>query len=109
MKCGTSTDSTEDHLTLKWGSLKSWCLTSPKGQELLQRYFDLGSQLGAMQQKDTPEQKDLICQMIDECRADTIYLSWDGKDVSKEEAKKYVMEYGTKPPATHGETSKEKT
>jgi hypothetical protein len=80
-----------DHLTLKWGTLKSWSLGTPKGRELLERYFALGSCDSAMFQKDTPEQKALICQMIDECRAEAIYLDWDGKEVSKEEAKQYVM------------------
>ena len=46
-----------------------------------------------MVQRDTPEQKELICQMIDECNADTIYLEWGGIDATKEEAKKYVREY----------------
>ena len=92
-KCANGTDSTEDHLTLKWGTLKSWTLTSPKGQELIQKYFDLGRSLSAMSQRDTPEQKELLCQIIDECGAPEIYLDWDGKDVSKEEAKKYVREY----------------
>jgi hypothetical protein len=32
--------------------------------------------------------------MIDECGAPEIFLDWDGKYVSKEAAKKYVMEYG---------------
>lgn len=87
-------DDTKDHLTLKWGTLKAWNLTSPKGQELLKKYHELGSSFSAMCQQDTPEQKELICQMIDECEADQIYLDWDGKYVTKDEAKKYVMEYG---------------
>jgi hypothetical protein len=85
-----------DHLSLKWGTLKSWKLCSEKGKELLRRYFDIGASMSAMAQDDTPEQKDLICQMIDECDAPTIYLDWDGIDVSKDEAKKYVREYGAK-------------
>jgi len=36
----------------------------------------------------------LICQMIDECNAETIYLDWDDIHLSKDEAKKYVREYG---------------
>jgi hypothetical protein len=87
------TDRTEDHLSLKWGTLKAWNLTSPKGQELLRKYYELGKSLSAMSQHDTPEQKELICQMIDECGAAEIYLDWDGKYVSKDEAKKYVMGY----------------
>jgi hypothetical protein len=86
----------KDSLSLKWGTLKSWDLHSEKGRELLQRYFDIGSSVSAMDVQDTPEQKALICQMIDECNAETIYLDWDGLHVSKAEAKKYVMEYGIK-------------
>lgn len=84
---------TADYLTLKWGTLKAWNLTSAKGQELLRKWFELGSSASAMMQRDTPEQKELICQMIDECGANEIYLDWDGKYVSKAEAKRYVMEY----------------
>jgi hypothetical protein len=82
-----------DFLNLKWGTLKAWNLTSPKGQELLRKYHALGSSAGAMTQHDTPEQKELICQMIDECGAAEIFLDWDGKHVSKDEAKKYVRGY----------------
>lgn len=87
----------QDHITLKWGTLKSWNLHSEKGQGLLKQYFALGASMSAMLQEDTQEQKDLICQMIDECNADAICLDWEGKDVSKEEAKKYVLEYGRQP------------
>lgn len=87
-----------DHLTLKWGTLKAWNLHSEKAKELLERYYDIGSSLSAMAQHDTPEQKAIICQLIDECDAETIHLDWDGVDVSKEEAKKYVMEYGKAKP-----------
>ena len=85
---------TKEHITLKWGTLKSWNLTSEKGRELLKKYIELGFSLSAGEQKDTAEQKELICKMIDECSAENIYLDWDGKNVSKDEAKKYVMEYG---------------
>ena len=83
----------EDYISLKWGTLKAWNLTSPKGRELFEKYVALGSSASAMLQRDTPEQKQLICQMIDECGADAITLDWEGIDVSKEEAKRYVMEY----------------
>ena len=83
----------QDHISLKWGTLKSWRLHSERGQELLKQYAEIGMSAGAMQQCDTPEQKALICQMIDECSADTIYLDWDGKEVQKDEAKAYVMGY----------------
>ena len=83
----------KDYLILKWGSPKDWNLTSDKSKELLKKYFELGVSMSAMAQRNTPEQKDLICQMIDECGAETIYLDWDGEYVSKDAAKKYVMEY----------------
>jgi len=84
----------EDYITLKWGTLKSWKLTSDRGYELLKQYHDLGMSMGAAQQHDTPEQKHLICEMIDIILGD-IYLDWDDKYVSKEEAKQYVMGYGS--------------
>ena len=82
-----------NYLTLKWGTLKSWRFDSEKGKELLTEYVELGASFSAMAQNDTPRQKEIICELIDLSDGDTIYLDWDGKDVSKEEAKKYVMEY----------------
>ena len=82
------------HLTLKWGTLKSWNVEGVDGAlELLREYDEIGSSWSAMQQKDTPRQKELICKLIDLMPCE-IYLSWDGRYVSKDEAKKYVMEYG---------------
>ena len=92
----------EDHISLKWGTLKAWHLNSAKGKELLKRYFELGTSASAMAVNDTPEQKDLICQMIDECSAPTIWLDWDGVEVSKEEAKRYVLDYGKKSASANG-------
>jgi hypothetical protein len=82
----------EEYLTLKWGTLKSWNVKSEKGRELLKKYFDEGASMSAMLQKDTPEQKDVLCELIDIMPSD-IYLDWDDEYVSKEAAKKYVMEY----------------
>lgn len=83
-------------LTLKWGTLKSWQFDSKKGQKLLKEYCKIGASASVMTQRDTPRQKEIICELIDLCDGDTIYLHWDGVDVSKEAAKKYVMEYGNK-------------
>lgn len=46
-----------------------------------------------MAQRDTPEQKQLICDLIDLCDGE-IWNDWDGVVMSKEDAKKYVMTYG---------------
>lgn len=83
----------KDELTLKWGTLKAWDFThNPKAAALAERYAALGHCVSAMCQEDTKEQKDIIIQMIDAVDCD-IYLSWDGRYVSKDEAKKYVAEY----------------
>lgn len=84
---------TSNRLTLKWGTLKSWHFDSKECQALMKEYNDIGSTLSAMSQRDTPRQKEIICQLIDLCDGDTIYLDWDSKDVSKQDAKDYVMNY----------------
>lgn len=89
-------DEKVDFISLKWGTLKSWDIHSDAGMALLKRYHEIGCSMSAMAQKDTPEQKEIICQLIDGCSGDTIYLDWDDKDVSKEEAKEYVRNYGKK-------------
>ncbi len=84
----------EESLTLKWGTLKGWDLKSDKSQGILQRYIDLGaSSAGAMTQCDTPEQKQLICDLIDAVDGE-IWNDWDGVVMTKEDAKQYVMTYG---------------
>ena len=87
---------TDDFLILKWGRLKSCNLTSEKGRDLVNRYCAERAPLGALTGNDTPEMRDLICQMIDECNAATIHLALDpdGVNVTKDEAKRYVVEYG---------------
>ena len=51
--------------------------------------------MSAMMQRDTPEQKEIICKLIDLMPGE-IYLAWDGKYVSKDDAKQYVLNYGQK-------------
>lgn len=83
-----------ENLGLKWGTLKYWKASSDECKALLARYHELGSSMSAMTQEDTPEQKSLICQIIDiaDC---PIENDWTGKTMTKDEAKKYVMEYRT--------------
>lgn len=80
----------EDHLLLKWGTLKSWKFHSEKGKKLLKEYFDLGSSASAMLQKDTDKQKEIICALIDECDG-SIQKDWNGKSLTKKQAKEYVL------------------
>lgn len=83
-----------ESLTLKWGSLKAWHIENPETFALLKRWRELGTSMSAIAHHDTPEQKELVCQIIDAVDCEEIYLDWDGKSVSKQEAKDYVMNYG---------------
>jgi hypothetical protein len=83
----------EDYLTLKWGTLKGWHFHGEKALKLLQEYSNIGSSMSAMAQHDTPRQKEIICELIDQANFKTVCLDWDGKYVSKKQAKKYIMEY----------------
>lgn len=85
----------KDYITLKWGTLKSWNINSEEGKLLLEKYFEIGASMSAAMQHDTPEQKEIICKLI-ELVPGEIYTHWDGKYISKDEAKKYVLEYGSK-------------
>lgn len=84
-----------ESLTLKWGTLKAWKFNPGSPAAVLaEKYFEGSVAMGAAQQDDTDEQKELILQIIDAVDAETIYLSWTGEDVDKEAAKRYVLEYG---------------
>lgn len=83
-------------LTLKWGTLKGWDgIKSEKSRSILQRYLDIGASYSVMTQHDTPEQKQLICELIDSVDGE-IWNDWDGKTMGKDEAKNYVTTYGEK-------------
>ncbi len=88
----------KDYLCLKWSTLKEWSFHSKKAKKLLKEYGKLGTSLGAMMQKDTPRQKEIICELIDEGDFKKVFLDWDGRWVSKEKAKKYVRDYGKEKP-----------
>lgn len=86
------TDNTET-LYLKWGTLKGWDV-NPDGPAMaaLRRYHEQGVAGGAMMQKDTPEQVEIICEVIDAIDG-KIVNDWSGERMSKDEAKAYVREY----------------
>lgn len=83
-----------EYLLLKWGTLKGWNLESEAAQAAIQRYFEGDVSESAMAQNDTPEQKQALCDLIDavEC---PITNDWSGVEMTKDEAKRYVMEYGS--------------
>lgn len=84
----------ENYLLLKWGTIKGFDLTgNERAQEIMRKYVDLGASASAMAQRDTPEQKALICELIDAVDGE-ISNDWSGEVyASKDAAKKYVMEY----------------
>lgn len=84
----------KDHLTLKWGTLKDWHFHGDHATKLMKEYNAIGSSMSAIMQHDTPRQKEIICELIDQADLKKIFLDWEGKEVSKNAAKKYVMEYG---------------
>jgi hypothetical protein len=85
-----------EHLLLKWGTLKGWKVESDAAKAALDKYgsepVDMWS---AMAQKDTPTQKVALCELIDAIDGE-IQNDWSGEKLTKEDAKKYVMEYGVK-------------
>lgn len=83
-------------LTLKWGSLKAWDLETEEAQAAMRRYLDYGKCVSAILHHDTDEQKQALLELID--HADEIYLDWDDKHVTREEAKEYVRTYGQDDP-----------
>ena len=83
-----------EHLTLKWGVPKSWRIRADETRAILQKYANLGWSGSAMAQPNTPEHRLVLCELIDAIDADTIENDWTGEEMTKDDAKKYVMEYG---------------
>jgi len=83
-----------EYLLLKWGTLKGWNTGDNEAlRSALQRYADGGMAAGgAMLQHDTPEQKRALCEAIDAVNG-PITNDWSGEELTKDEAKKYVLEY----------------
>jgi hypothetical protein len=84
-----------ERLDLKWGTLKGWDLKSDKALDLIKRYHEYDVAWGCAQQRDTPEQKQIICDLIDAVDG-PVWNDWDGKVMTKDEAKQYVINYGAK-------------
>lgn len=82
----------DEHLLLKWGTLKGWKVESDAALTAFRKYADGGMSAGAMQQRDTQEQRQALCELIDAING-RITNDWTGEDMTKDEAKKYVLEY----------------
>jgi hypothetical protein len=84
----------DEHLLLKWGTLKGWgdLRGNQAAVEAWKRYHAEPVSLGVMSQRDTDAQKQALCDLIDAVNG-PIENDWSGEIMTKDEAKKYVMEY----------------
>jgi len=84
----------DEHLLLKWGTLKGWNLGDNEAAiAAFNRYANEPTSLSAMGQRDTPSQKRALCDLIDAING-PITTDWSGDKLTKEQAKEYVMGYG---------------
>ena len=81
-----------EYLLLKWGTLKEWKIYSKESYVILKKYLETGVNQSCALQKDTPEQKKIICELID-CLNGKIQDDWSGEFLTKEEAKEYILNY----------------
>ncbi len=82
-------------LDLKWGVPKGWSGLSSEAVAALENYYSFGESTSAMRQPNTQEHKLALCELIDlfDDDKDTIFNDWDGKKMTKDEAKQYVINY----------------
>ena len=85
--------SEEPYILLKWGGLKGWGNLTDEQVAALQKYADLGMSMSAMTQENTQAHKDALCNALDLFEDGQITNDWTGKDMTIQEAKKYVTEY----------------
>jgi hypothetical protein len=81
-----------ESLLLKWGTVKGWNGLSETSQEIMKRYFADGMVVSAMADRPDDGRKAILCELIDQLDGQ-IQNDWSGEIMSKDEAKKYVLEY----------------
>lgn len=81
----------EHYLLLKWGTLKGWNIPDDL-IPILERYFDDGVPMSRMADRPDDSRKKILCELIDAFEG-PIGNDWNGESYTKDEAKKYVMEY----------------
>lgn len=82
-------------LWLKWGTLKGWEGLEEDSPSLppTLRFFELTSEsISVMTDRHDDESRAALCALID-CWEGEIG-DWTGETLTKDQAKKYVMEYG---------------
>lgn len=79
-----------EFLLLKWGTIEGWEDLSDKSKEIMRRYFAEGVPLSCGHPDKTRQA--ILCELIDQLNGE-IHNYWTGKVMTKEEAKKYVVDY----------------
>ena len=82
-----------ESLLLKWGTIKGWDDFTEKSQEIVKRFFADGMCMSAAADKSDEARKIILCELIDQLDGE-IQNDWTGEMMTKDEAKKYVMNYG---------------
>jgi hypothetical protein len=82
-----------ESLLLKWGTVKGWDDLSDKSQEIMQRYFADGVPWSCATDKPDDARKAILCELIDQFDGE-IQSDWSGEIMTKDEAKRYVQDYG---------------
>lgn len=81
-----------ENLLLKWGTLKGWDGLTEPSQAIVRRYFADGVPLSCIADRPDADCKAILCELIDQIDGE-IQNDWTGKMMTKDEAKKYVLEY----------------
>lgn len=79
-------------LELKWGTVKGWKIETDEARAAFKKWADFGMSAGCANHVDKPGQKKALLDAMDSF--DEFWLDWEGVQVSREEAKKYICEYG---------------
>lgn len=79
-------------LLLKWGTVKGWRnFKEGECRDLLEKYLEDSPMSCALDYPDEAK-KLMLCEIIDKFDG-IIHNDWDGVDMTKEQAKKYVIGY----------------
>lgn len=83
----------EDYLLLKWGTVKGWDFPDVESDTfgLLKEYLK-DSPASCITDHPDEDRKNLLCKIID-MHDGVIENDWEGKVMSKAEAKNYVQNY----------------
>lgn len=81
-----------EHLLLKWGTVKGWDGLTDNSVEIMKRYFADGVPMSAAADHPDNDRRVILCELIDQFDGE-IQNDWSGEKMSKDDAKKYVMDY----------------